>query len=91
MNGIRQEMSHGHHHMVNTKNVLFKINFYCSRVVYNVVLVSAVQQSQLYIYQHFSRFSSHPGHHIAPSRVPYAKQPELLWYNCSPVCGSSAQ
>ena len=35
--------------MVNTKNVLFKINFYRSRVVYNVVLVSAVAESVIHI------------------------------------------
>ena len=44
-----------------------------------------------YTYIHSFLDSSHPHHHRVPSKVPYAMQPELLWYHCSPVCGSSAR
>ena len=43
-------------------------------LLYNVVLVSAVQQNQLYIYPFFFEFPFHLGHHRAQNKAPGALQ-----------------
>ena len=53
--------------------LIFKLIFVGVQLLYHVVLVSAVQQSEsalLYIYPLIFGFLSHLGHHIALSRVP---------------------
>ena len=59
----------------------FIFNFYWSIVVYNVVLVSTVHQSEslcVNIYHHFSGLPSHLGQNRALSRVPCAIQEVLI-------------
>ena len=52
---------------------VFKFNFFIGvELLYNVLLVSAVNQLSIYIYPLFFRFSSHLSHHRALSRVPCA-------------------
>ena len=56
---------------------LFKLTFIGVQLLYNVVLVSTVQQSELTIHIHISPlfgFPFHLGHHRALSRVPCAVQ-----------------
>ena len=58
-------------------NAFLKLIFIGVQLLYNVVLVSAVQQSESAICIHtspFFRSPSHVGHHRALSRVPCAIQ-----------------
>ena len=60
-----------------------KLIFIGVQLIYNVVLVSAVQQSEsakLYIYPRFFRFFSHIGHYRVLSRVPCAIPQVLISY-----------
>ena len=53
----------------------FKLMFIVIQLIYSVVLVAAVQQSESIIHTRvvlFFRFSSHIGHHRVLSRVPCA-------------------
>ena len=53
----------------------FFLIFIGVQLLYNVVLVSAIQQSEsVYIYPLFVSFPSYLGHHRALSRVPCAVQ-----------------
>ena len=49
-------------------------------LLYNVVLVSAVQQNQLYIYPFFFEFPFHLGHHRAWNKAPCALQSVRSWF-----------
>ena len=49
-------------------------------LLYNVVLVSAVQQNQLYIYPFFFEFPFHLGHHRAQNKAPGALQSVQSWF-----------
>ena len=62
---------------------IFKLIFIGVQLPYNVVLVSAVQQSESVIcilYPLFFRFPSHLGHHRSLSRVPCAIHQALISY-----------
>ena len=56
-------------------------------MLYNAVLISAVQQSEsaiyMYTYPLFLGFPSHLGHHRALNRVPCAMQQVLVSYRIS--------
>ena len=52
----------------------FKINFYWNMLIYNVMLISAVQQNESVIRVSTLRFYCHVGHYRVLSRVPCAIQ-----------------
>ena len=60
----------------------FLLIFIGVQLLYNVVLVSAVQQNEsvicIYISPLFFRFPSHLGHHSSLSRVPFVIQQVLI-------------
>ena len=63
--------------------LIFKLIFVGVQLLYHVVLVSAVQQSEsalLYIYPLIFGFLSHLDHHRAMSRIPCVKQCDLIYY-----------
>ena len=77
--------------MLYVFNFSFLKSFIGGYLLYNIVLVSAIQQSESVIQMHISllfRFLSHLGHHRTLSRVPYAMQQVLMSYfthHCSIV------
>ena len=65
----------------------FLINFYSVQLIYSVVLVSAVQPNQLYVYVYplFFRFYSYIGHYRVLGRVPCVYSRFLLVI-CAMLC-----